>query len=525
MADNSHSRSFIYYLFFTALTCGAMIMVIEVLGSKVIGPVFGVSLFVWTSLITVTLVALSAGYAAGGYISDKKDHPDYLYGIIFVAGLLVILIPFAKSIVLRSCQPLGLRMGALSSSTILFGPSLFLLGCVSPYIIKVSARELRNIGRTVGVFYSISTVGSFLGTILTGFFLIAYFGVSRIFEVAGILLVFLAVIYFVIFRKKLYVLAALIIPFLLFSTESLKSFTLSNGTKVTEVLRKDTFYGQLNVVDYMYGQKHYRELLIDGQVQGGIDMSSGLSIYPYSYFLQYLPYGINPEGEKCLVIGLGAGIIPMWYKKMGIETDVVDISPDIARIAGDYFGFKQPEKVVISDARYYLNTAKKVYDYVILDVFNGDTTPSHIISLESFQLLKSRMTENGILAINMAGSLKHETFITASIIKTLQREFRNVNIYPLFVHERGDGIGNLAIIASDLSNLPFNIELFLEAPIHPAVRSRMMQYLGKNFEFTPGVEAIVLSDEYNPTDYYDVWLKEKAREGITKNISYLEVLL
>ncbi|MEE9524173.1 MAG: fused MFS/spermidine synthase, partial [Thermodesulfovibrionales bacterium] len=162
MTDNAHSRPFIYYLFFTALTCGAMIMVIEVLGSKVIGPVFGVSLFVWTSLITVTLVALSAGYAAGGYISDKKDHPDYLYGIIFVAGLLVILIPFAKSIVLRSCQPLGLRMGALTSSTILFGPSLFLLGCVSPYIIKVSARELRNIGRTVGVFYSISTVGSFL---------------------------------------------------------------------------------------------------------------------------------------------------------------------------------------------------------------------------------------------------------------------------------------------------------------------------------------------------------------------------
>jgi MFS family permease len=284
MSDNAHSRSFIYYLFLTALSCGAMVMVIEVLGSKVIGPVFGVSLFVWTSLITVTLVALSAGYAAGGYVSDKKDSPDYLYGIIFLAGLLVLLVPFMKSIILRLCQPLGLRMGALTSSTILFGPSLFLLGCVSPYIIKVSARELRNIGRTVGVFYSISTVGSFLGTIMTGFFLIAYFGVSRIFEVVGILLVLLAVIYFLIFRKKVYVLAALIVPFVLFSADDLTSFTLSNGTRVIEVLHKDTFYGQLNVIDYTYGPKHYRELLIDGQVQGGIDMGRGLSILIHIFY-------------------------------------------------------------------------------------------------------------------------------------------------------------------------------------------------------------------------------------------------
>ena len=51
------SRPFLYYLFATAMVCGALVMVIEILGTRVIGPFFGGSLFVWTSLITVTPVA------------------------------------------------------------------------------------------------------------------------------------------------------------------------------------------------------------------------------------------------------------------------------------------------------------------------------------------------------------------------------------------------------------------------------------------------------------------------------------
>ena len=75
---NFPGRSFIYYLVLTAIICGALVMVIEILGSRVIGPFFGASLFVWTSLITVTLIALAIGYAAGGVFSDKKGSPDYL---------------------------------------------------------------------------------------------------------------------------------------------------------------------------------------------------------------------------------------------------------------------------------------------------------------------------------------------------------------------------------------------------------------------------------------------------------------
>src|ERR1700757_4043610 len=88
-----HRRGFLAYTVLTTMLCGALVMVVEVMGSRVIGPFYGVSLFVWTSLITVTLVALAAGYVAGGYLADRKGDPGWLYGIVLVAGLSVLAIP------------------------------------------------------------------------------------------------------------------------------------------------------------------------------------------------------------------------------------------------------------------------------------------------------------------------------------------------------------------------------------------------------------------------------------------------
>ena len=85
----SRTKGLLAYLLITAVLCGGLIMVIEVLGSRVIGPFFGVSLFVWTSLIAVTLVALALGYACGGLLADRRGTPEMLYTIIGIAGMLV----------------------------------------------------------------------------------------------------------------------------------------------------------------------------------------------------------------------------------------------------------------------------------------------------------------------------------------------------------------------------------------------------------------------------------------------------
>lgn len=520
-SESSSSRWFMYYLVLTAMICGALVMVIEVLGSRVLGPFFGVSLFVWTSLITVTLVALALGYALGGILSDRRKQPEYLYGIILAAGILVLVIPLVKGFVLKACLPLGLRTGALASALLLFGPSLFLLGCVSPYIVKIAAKEMKNIGRTVGIFYALSTLGSFLGTLLTGFVLIAYLGVNRIFEVTGLLLIALSLLYFSLFKRKFSSLAVVVFPlFLLFQTDAPVSKVMPNGTTVTEVFSKDSFYGNLKVVEYSYGTARTRELLIDSLVQGGVDVNNGLSIYEYAYFMEFLPYSLNPDGKNCLVIGLGAGVVPMWYDRKGIKTDVVDIDPAVVDIARRFFGFDISGDVIIADARHFLRTAKKKYDYVVLDVFNGDTTPGHVLSLQALQLIKERMSARGILAINLVGSLEEKNLMTASVVRTLESVFPTVDIYPAFASNDGNKWGNLAIIAYTFPRASIDPAIVRKLPVHAMARTGVEWFFGKAFHFPKDTPALILSDDYNPIDFYDSWLKENVRKHILENTDW-----
>jgi spermidine synthase len=523
--ENSHSRSFIYYLIITAVVCGAFVMVIEILGSRVIGPFFGASLFVWTSLITVTLIALALGYAVGGILSDKKGSPDYLYGIIFLAGVLVLCIPLLKRLVLGASVPLGLRFGTFVSSMVLFGPSLFLLGCVSPFLIKIAASEMRNIGRTVGVFYAISTIGSFLGTVLTGFVFIAYFKVNQIFSVIGALLICISAGYFIFWKGRKWVAVLVLLPVLVSTSETPVSKLMKNGTRVTQVFSKDSFYGNLKVVDYSFGDRHTRELMINGQIQGGIDMKNRMSVYGYPYILEALPYSINPSGKTGLVIGLGAGVVPLWYESRGVRTDVVDIDPEVVNIAYKYFGFTFSGDMIVSDARYHLNTSRKKYDYIIMDVSNGDTTPGHILSIEALRLVRERMTEQGIFAINFVGSLRKENFMTASIVRTLEAIFRTVKIYPNFNFEEGDGIGNITVLAysySFSSGDPLSLPVGFS--IHPFANDNVRRVFGKTFNFPQETKSVILTDDYNPIDFYDMWLKEKLRQGVF-DYTDLEVLI
>lgn len=508
------SRAFLAYIVLTSMLCGALVMVIEVLGSRVIGPFYGVSLFVWTSLITVTLVALALGYVSGGILSDRKDDPAWLYGIILVAGLSVLMVPSLKLPVLKACLPLGLRGGAFTSSLLLFGPSLFLLGCVSPYIVKIAAREMKNIGRTVGMLSAVSTFGSFLGTVSTGFVLIAWFGVSRIFIVIGLLLIALAVFYFVLFRRKFFFLLLLLIPLAFTAVKSPQSKLMPDGTRVTKVFEKESFYGSIKVIDHSSQSLTVRSMLIDGLTQGRMDLSNRMPVSSYIYFMQFLPYALNPGGKSCLVVGLGAGLVPMWYEQQGITTDVIEIDPHVLDAARTYFGFKTSGEVFIDDARYHLNNSRKKYDYVVLDVFNGDTTPGHVLSLEALQVVQRRMTDKGVLAVNLIGSLKRETFMTASIVETLRQVFSTVRIYPVFSATGEENWGNLAVIAFNGPAPKFNAATVSGFKVHDLVQQRVRNNLGQTFSFPANAASIILTDDYNPVDFYDTWLKEELRRSI-----------
>ena len=145
-------------------------MVIELLGTRLIAPFYGASLYVWSSLIAVTMIALAVGYFVGGHWADRSQRTG-LSLIIALAGLFTLLIPWLTRPVLLMTDPLGLRGGAFTSALLLFSPSLTLLGMVGPFAIKLATSKLDGVGSSSGTIYAVSTVGSVIGTLLLGFFL------------------------------------------------------------------------------------------------------------------------------------------------------------------------------------------------------------------------------------------------------------------------------------------------------------------------------------------------------------------
>lgn len=512
--------AFLIFLFATALVCGAAVMVIEVLGSRVVGPFFGVSLFVWTSLICVTLIALAVGYWFGGILADRRGRVADLYLMIAASGLCVLLIPWIKSAVLEASMPLGLRTGAFVSTLILFGPSLMLLGCVSPYLVKIASHSVTNIGRTVGGLYALSTLGSVAGTGLTGFLLVAHFGVNQSFHAIGVTLLGLAIIYFVL-QRRFFVTATAVVLSVLLAPQWIPTAPIVGGdAAVTELVRHDTFYGTVKVVDTDYGGIPVRELLIDGLLQGAQDRNSGLSVNRFPYMLQFLPWRLQPQGRDALVVGLGAGFIPRWYSARGVRTDVVDIDPLIPELARDYFDFSTSGDMIVSDARHFLLTTDRSYDYIILDAYNGDLTPHHLISQEMFDLIKHHLRPGGVLGINLIGSIGEQRRMTASVLRTLRVVFEHVDVYPAFDTRTGDGVGNLEIMAYNGAREPLALGMVPGFEIHPLVDSLVRGFLRHPYEIPADAQAIVLTDDYNPMDFFDATLRENIRGRIVKSTAW-----
>ncbi|MGH8623064.1 MAG: fused MFS/spermidine synthase, partial [Burkholderiales bacterium] len=48
---------------------GAAVLALELLASRIMTPYFGVSLYIWTGILSITLVALALGYFAGGRLA------------------------------------------------------------------------------------------------------------------------------------------------------------------------------------------------------------------------------------------------------------------------------------------------------------------------------------------------------------------------------------------------------------------------------------------------------------------------
>ena len=178
---------------------GAASLCVEMAATRKMTPYVGDSLFVWASVIGLILLYLTVGYYVGGILSDRYPRPIYLYYITALASLFIALIPLLADPVLRWVQltfanyELGVLYASLIAIVLLFAIPTILLGCVSPYAIRIRIQQIGSAGRTAGVLYAISTAGSILGTFLPVLVLLPYLGTNLTFLLSALVLLLLSV--------------------------------------------------------------------------------------------------------------------------------------------------------------------------------------------------------------------------------------------------------------------------------------------------------------------------------------------
>ncbi|NVJ50269.1 MAG: fused MFS/spermidine synthase [Gammaproteobacteria bacterium] len=177
-----HSLSFRLHVLFLAFCCGFSIMTVELLGGKIMAPYFGGSIYVWGSIITVFMLALSIGYLLGGRWSINRPN-NFKYGFLFILSALLLLpmIFFGEAIMNLIFEHFeDPRYGSLLGASGLFLLPTIAMGMIAPYSVRLLVLSTAHSGQTAGFLYFVSTIGSALGTIMTSFFLVLYFEINTI---------------------------------------------------------------------------------------------------------------------------------------------------------------------------------------------------------------------------------------------------------------------------------------------------------------------------------------------------------
>jgi predicted membrane-bound spermidine synthase len=185
-----------FLIYGVAFLSGAVLLGLEIVASRVLAPWFGNSVYVWGSLISVFLLALSIGYWLGGLLADLRPRLGTLGSVLAAAAMFVMVVPAVYLPLGRFIVDLDLEFRfsvLLASVTFFLAPSV-LMGMVSPFAIKLSATGLDVIGRTSGQVYAISTMGSISGALAVSFFFIPWLGTRGIVFVLGLVLLALAVV-------------------------------------------------------------------------------------------------------------------------------------------------------------------------------------------------------------------------------------------------------------------------------------------------------------------------------------------
>ena len=423
------------YLYLTVFVAGMATLAVEFTISRMLQTVFGTSNIVWANVIGLVLLFLTLGYFLGGRLADRHPRPTPFYWLVTVAGFCCVFFLLLTSVLLRQAASAlaAVNVGAVLSSLIVVLLSLAvpitLLGCISPYAIRLGVRDVGEAGRISGRIYAVSTWGSLLGTYLPILIVIPQAGTRAAAVLFGVALLIIGLVGLWRTRRPLPFVSLLVplilVPFVVLWTRGgIKDYPdqiheeESAYNYVQVVRREDCNYLLLNE-----GQA-YHSFYCDG---GRVPRISVWSIMLAAPFFNSPSH--PPTLENMAVIGLAAGTIPKQFTDVfgPILIDGIELDPAIVDAGRAYFDLSEPNiNVIIGDGRYQLNQLDTQYDLITLDAYKVPYIPWHLTTREFFAEVEAHLTESGILAINVGRGPTDRRLVEA-ITGTLLTVFSSVH--------------------------------------------------------------------------------------------------
>jgi spermidine synthase len=487
-----------------AFISGAAVMIIELAANRILVPWFGNTLFTWTGLIGVILIALSLGYYAGGVLADLRCNYATLSYLLALSAGSIFLIPLCHRLVGNYFQEADAMLGPILASILLFTVPGVMLGALSPYIIRLVSLLSgdRHIGLSAGTIFMFSTLGSVIGTFSAGFWLIPRLHLDTIFIIIGSLMLAMAIAGNLCMakmsNKPLFVSLCMVIILLL-----TLAVVIEPERDTTVLYDEVNFYHRIRVLqkDVADGDRMI-SLYLDTTFQGAqYEQSKQIpSIYQRFWALSRI---FSPHQERALFLGGGALVMPeaMIRSHPTIKVEVIEIDPQLIEVGRRFFRIDEyPQLTMIADdARRYLRLADKKYDLIFGDVYHGvRNVPAHLLTKEFFRLVKERLNEGGVFMMNLIGTIAGEnSLLFKSTIHTINSVFQQTYIFAI---EPGnlEQVQNIIIVATN-NDTGLNLADRENFDENPLTRPLWSHYVSKDRYDLVG--AYLITDYRNPLEY------------------------
>ncbi|MFN8439801.1 MAG: fused MFS/spermidine synthase [Caldilineaceae bacterium] len=470
MATNSLTlQSPISNLSLLVFTTGFVTLGVELSASRLLEPAFGSNQLVWAALIGMILLYLSVGAWLGGWLADRYPQRRALDLTLTLAAIGVALIPTLSRPILRLAATgieqfaPGLLIGALLAIALLFCLPVILLGTATPWAVRLSVANLQATGSVAGRLSALATVGSLFGAFVPVLWLIPLYGTRWTFFLLA--LVLMAVLIVSGLRQRHLVLmvgAVLLIGVLAAWTESTGSIRAAwdDGSNGQIIYEDESQYNYIAVRQW-HSERHLK--LNDGTgIHSVYHPESVLAEGIWDYFL-LAPF-FRQEDKKTrreeveenlpisnlLIIGSAAGTVSELYTNIygSIPITGIELDPQIIEVGQQFFGMTQPNlTAVAADGRQWLTrqAANARWDVIAIDAYRPPYIPFHLTTVEFFELVRSHLSEQGVLAINVGRTARNYELVDA-LVATVGQVFPAVYV----IDEPGpaDNLGNSMVYAT-----------------------------------------------------------------------------